>query len=596
MRILRFIISVAVLVAPRALTGQVVTFGYPGDSVLSVVVGDSSEIPLTISGATGGVSQYTITLFVDTARVQLVRADSAPGSPLPAPTLTPVAADQWTLDYSGSGTISTLFTLANLSFRMQPSAVQGSYVSLKVTNFKDQAGLDLLPAHRTGVLDVCQANSYWGDVTGEHAVNSRDALVALTASVGQPAGGFDLSFADVDADSLVTSRDALIILSHSVRLYTGSPRVGKARTDRCAPLRPVPDDLFYFRSNKLYQIAAGDTLPGLFALPVVPYDGLRVTWSPDGQRVLFSAFTSPFYYEVMSSASPFTTVDTLTRTLSTDWGADWSPDGTRIAFVSDRAGPAAVFVMNADGTNQNQVTFGMSAHASRAVSWSPDGQRIAFVGDSVGLSRWGIWTVEPDNDLITTEILADSLLHDPRDIVFTPAGDSILYARGSTTEVYLVPAAGGTPVRASALGGGSDYPGASTQGPAFRTYFDSRYDLVLRQSSGGRHLRLRRNESQYRLSFRRGSVYVSTVTASPQSQTVALSLPTFSATAAVKNSDNSDNTTILLDWISSDPTKVSVTPTGLQTADITGLGTGTYSVVVTAGGWRSDTIQVTVNP
>ncbi|MFN8372768.1 MAG: DPP IV N-terminal domain-containing protein [Anaerolineae bacterium] len=37
--------------------------------------------------------------------------------------------------------------------------------------------------------------------------------------------------------------------------------------------------------------------------------------------------------------------------------AEWSPDGTQIAFASNRDGDYDIYVMNADGSNVRQVTF-----------------------------------------------------------------------------------------------------------------------------------------------------------------------------------------------------------------------------------------------
>ena len=46
-----------------------------------------------------------------------------------------------------------------------------------------------------------------------------------------------------------------------------------------------------------------------------------------------------------------TEVRQLTEINDSDSGPAWSPDGTRIAFASDRYGDFEVFVMNADGTD-----------------------------------------------------------------------------------------------------------------------------------------------------------------------------------------------------------------------------------------------------
>jgi Tol biopolymer transport system component len=55
----------------------------------------------------------------------------------------------------------------------------------------------------------------------------------------------------------------------------------------------------------------------------------------------------------------------------------FSPDGKRIAFQSNRSGSFEVWVSNADGSNQVQLTSLGGPPASRP-RWSPDGRHIAF--------------------------------------------------------------------------------------------------------------------------------------------------------------------------------------------------------------------------
>ena len=64
-----------------------------------------------------------------------------------------------------------------------------------------------------------------------------------------------------------------------------------------------------------------------------------------------------------------------------DQDPDWSPDGTKIAFVSDRNGGVyQIYVMDADGTNQIRLTDGLPWYKA-GPDWSPDGRKIAFSVD-----------------------------------------------------------------------------------------------------------------------------------------------------------------------------------------------------------------------
>ena len=71
----------------------------------------------------------------------------------------------------------------------------------------------------------------------------------------------------------------------------------------------------------------------------------------------------------------------LTSNPAMDSSPAWSPDGSKIAFASDRGGNADIYVMDADGTGQARLTD--SPVAEQALAWSPDGARIAFVAGPV---------------------------------------------------------------------------------------------------------------------------------------------------------------------------------------------------------------------
>lgn len=90
-----------------------------------------------------------------------------------------------------------------------------------------------------------------------------------------------------------------------------------------------------------------------------------------------------------------------TMNLSTNAASDYdpaiSPDGTRIAFVSNReSGVENVWVMASDGSSASNLTFNplIPSSSSSSPAWSPDGSKIAFSSNRYGPSD--IWTMNSD--------------------------------------------------------------------------------------------------------------------------------------------------------------------------------------------------------
>ena len=116
-----------------------------------------------------------------------------------------------------------------------------------------------------------------------------------------------------------------------------------------------------------------------------------------------SAGSAMFYHAEADGRSALMRADTdsrgavlrVTRIVddsSRNFHARPSPDGTRIAFDSDREGERAVYVADANGEHVRRV----SGEGFAAVpSWSPDGDALAFIKAEPGRARvWNLWTVE----------------------------------------------------------------------------------------------------------------------------------------------------------------------------------------------------------
>jgi hypothetical protein len=66
----------------------------------------------------------------------------------------------------------------------------------------------------------------------------------------------------------------------------------------------------------------------------------------------------------------------LTASPGLDRSPRWSPDGTKLAFASERNGLSEIFVMNADGSGQRQLTF--NSARERTSAWTADGKQIVY--------------------------------------------------------------------------------------------------------------------------------------------------------------------------------------------------------------------------
>jgi Tol biopolymer transport system component/tRNA A-37 threonylcarbamoyl transferase component Bud32 len=104
-------------------------------------------------------------------------------------------------------------------------------------------------------------------------------------------------------------------------------------------------------------------------------DDLGAAWSPDGTRIAFHSNRDGKYGIYVMNADG-SGVTRLTDNPAADYAPAWSPNGTQIAFVSTRDDNQEIYVMNADGSRQTRLTT--NPGSDFAPAWSPDGTRIVF--------------------------------------------------------------------------------------------------------------------------------------------------------------------------------------------------------------------------
>ena len=117
-----------------------------------------------------------------------------------------------------------------------------------------------------------------------------------------------------------------------------------------------------------------------------------------------------------------------------DMEPDWSPDGTKIAFVSTRNDRVhQIYVMDSDGKNQTRLTDGPPR--KRQPDWSPDGGKIAFTVDD-GIPRIDVMDADGKNRA--------SLVGQASAPSWSPDGQQIMFvsARNWESEIMVIGADG----------------------------------------------------------------------------------------------------------------------------------------------------------
>jgi len=126
-----------------------------------------------------------------------------------------------------------------------------------------------------------------------------------------------------------------------------------------------------------------------------------------------------------------------------DHTPEYSPDGKRIAFASNRSGSHEIWVSNSDGSGSMQLTSFGGVYYVGAPHWSPDGRQIYFGSNAGGQN--GDYVIRSDGGQ-PKRLEADNPDSWSRDGKWT-------YFTSSKGEVWKRPAAGGNAIQITRKGG-----------------------------------------------------------------------------------------------------------------------------------------------
>lgn len=211
--------------------------------------------------------------------------------------------------------------------------------------------------------------------------------------VGRLAAAVAVFTAGVIAGGLVVDR------LHSTPL--ASPRQAATAT---LPPAPVPADAVPVQPQPSPPDASADNTARRQPDPSPSLRKASATGLPSFSPAFSSAGSAVFYHRdegagtaLLKAETDASTGDVRVIRLLQDGARNYhvkpSPDGSRIAFDSDRDGERGVYLANADGSEIRRV----SGPGFAAVpSWSPDGTRLAFVrGEAATAGRvWNLWVLD----------------------------------------------------------------------------------------------------------------------------------------------------------------------------------------------------------
>ena len=214
--------------------------------------------------------------------------------------------------------------------------------------------------------------------------------------------------------------------------------------DSTCPPKPDPSKGYVWPLDRydIYTVNRdGTNLRRLTHYDVYTAEGVL---SPDGKKIVFTSLKDGDL-DIYTMNADGTNVRRLTNTPGYDGGAWWSPDGKQIVYRANhptdstelrayrdllaqrlvRPAKVELFLMNADGSNQHQITH--LGGANFGPSWTPDGKKIIFASNylSPRSGNFDLFLVNTDGSGLEQLTFDDTFDGFPE---FSPDGKKLVWA------------------------------------------------------------------------------------------------------------------------------------------------------------------------
>jgi TolB protein len=240
----------------------------------------------------------------------------------------------------------------------------------------------------------------------------------------------------------------LYLLDLNTRQVSQLTNTGRAHL--AASLSPVSQTIvFAARAGSGYELFSGKlgsewrnrrpTLVGLNRLTTDTMDQISPTVARDGATMSFQSGNG---IELMSIIAADSRVVIPAEAGYQDFAPSISPDGARIAFVSNRGGAYEIWIYTRSGGAIRQLTSG--ANAIGGVNWSADGKQLVFTTTATDTKLSGVALANVDTGVF--RVLTDG---NDFNASLSARGDRIVFTsmRDGNAELYLLNLNGGSAQR-----------------------------------------------------------------------------------------------------------------------------------------------------